>query len=275
MPALKPRLVLSFAALLVIGGAVPAVIAGQSATAATPTLDHFQCYVAQATKTAVAPTPFPATPPAALLKNQFAPSGLVAALGSVTMHCNPVQKTLPSGAVTPVTNPRAHLECWSIHANPQPALPPLTIFVNQFGKGALQATAVVGLCLPSWKNVSSPKFPSATAPPGLDHFTCYAVTNPAGTPQFNPPPVVTLKDQFFQYQTKLGPPNLMCAPTSKILNPASGGTPVVNPQHFLVCWVTPATTAFTARTVYVKNQFGIGAVQVIRNTELCVPSTLG
>ncbi|HEY1740938.1 MAG TPA: hypothetical protein VGI86_19640, partial [Acidimicrobiia bacterium] len=251
----RPRLILFAGALVALGAAVPAVVAGTSATAATPTLDHFQCYVAQATQTAAAPTPFPGTPPAALLKNKFAPSGLVAAIGNVSMHCNPVQKTLPTGAVTPITNPRAHLVCWSIKGNPQTPLPPLTTFVNQFGKGALKATAAVGLCLPSWKNVSAPKFPTSTAPPGLDHFTCYAATNPAGTPQFTPPPVVTLKDQFFGYQTKLGPVNLMCAPTSKILNPAAGGTPVVNPQHYLVCFVTPATSAFAARTVYAKNQF--------------------
>ena len=271
----RPRLTLCAGVLLALGGAVPAVLAGTPATAATPTLDHFQCYVAQPTQTAVVPTPFPGRPPAALLKNAFAPSGVVAAIGSVSMHCNPVQKTLPSGAITPITNPNAHLVCWSIKANPQTPLPPLTVFVNQFGKGAVKATAAVGLCLPSWKNVSTPKFPAATAPPGLDHFTCYAASNPAGTPQFTPPPVVSLKDQFFGYQTKLGSVNLMCAPTSKILNPASGGTPVVNPKHFLVCWVTPATTAFTARTVYAKNQFGMGAERVLRNTELCVPSTLG
>jgi hypothetical protein len=254
---------------------VPATIASTSATAATPTLDHFQCYVSQPTKTAAVPTPFPAKPPAALLKNQFAPGGLLAAIGALGTHCNPVEKTLPTGAVTPITNPRAHLDCWSINANPAPALPPATIFVNQFGKGLLKSSAVLGLCLPSWKNVSAPSFPTATQPPGLDHFTCYAVTNPAGTPQFTPPPVVTLKDQFFSYQTKLGPVNMMCAPTSKILNPAGGGTPIVNPNHFLVCWVTPPSTAFASRTVYAKNQFGVGAVQVLRNTELCVPSTLG
>src|SRR3954451_17359886 len=65
----RSRLALLAGALLVVGGAVPAIAGGQSATAATPTLDHFQCYSAQATKTAAAPAPFTAAPPAVLLKN--------------------------------------------------------------------------------------------------------------------------------------------------------------------------------------------------------------
>jgi hypothetical protein len=263
-------------ALVLIAAALPAIISAASgpAGAAGPTLDHFECYAATATSSAVVPTPFPLTPPAVLLKNSFAPAGFLAGTGAVQLHCNPVKKQLPSGAVTNITNPTAHLVCWGLHPNPV-ALPSLVTLNNQFGKGALKPTAVRSLCVPSWKNPQAPSFPAATAPAGLDHFTCYSVVHPVGTPAFSPPASVTLTDQFFTHATSVGVPNLMCAPTSKTVKPAVGGTKVVNPTHYLVCFVIPGSTAFASRGVFAKNQFGIGAVRVVRNTELCVPSTLG
>ncbi len=272
----RSRLILG--SIILFTAAVPAAVSVASgpAAAAPPTLDHFQCYVATAAQTAAIPTPFPTTPSAVMLKNVFAPSGFLAAIGTLEMHCNPTKKTLPSGAVTPITNPAAHLECWGLKPNASAPIPPLTTFQNQFGRGALQATAIRSLCLPSWKDENSPaNFPPETAPPGLDHFVCYTVVHPAGTPAFTRPATVTLADQFFTHETKVGVPNLMCAPTKKIVDPAAGTPTLVNPTKYLVCFATPASTAFAARTVFAKNQFGIGGVRVLRNTELCVPSIRG
>ena len=275
---LRSRSSLILGAIVLFAAAVPAVVSAASgpAGAAPPTLDHFQCYVATAVPTAAVPAPFPLTPPAVLLKNAFAPLGFLAAIAPLQMHCNPTQKTLVTGAVTPITNPLAHLVCWGLKPNPGAPLPPLTLFHNQFGNGALQATAIQSLCLPSWKDEQSPaNFPPPTAPPGLDHFVCYNVVHPVGTPAFTRPALVTLADQFWTHATKVGAPNLMCAPTKKILDPAVGDPILVNPTQFLVCFATPASTAFVPRTVFAKNQFGIGAVKVLRNTELCVPSIIG
>lgn len=107
-----------------------------------------------------------------------------------------------------------------------------------------------------------------------DHFTCFSVVHLPGTPAFAPPASVTLTDQFFGHSTAVGAPNLLCSPTSKVIVPPTG-TPIVNPSHSLVCFVIPASPAFTSRIVYAKNQFGIGAEAVIANRELCVPSILG
>ena len=96
----------------------------------------------------------------------------------------------------------------------------------------------------------------------------------AGTPAFTPPAGVTLTDQFFAHTTAVNAPNLLCSPTSKVIVPPTG-TPIVNPNHFLVCFAIPPSTAFAPRTVFAKNQFGTGELHVVRNTELCVPSILG
>ncbi len=132
----------------------------------------------------------------------------------------------------------------------------------------------VSLCVPSWKSLTPAGLPPSTAPSGLDHFVCYSVVNPVGTPAFAPPASATLTDQFFSHATSIGAPNLLCSPTSKVIVPPTG-TSIVNPNHYLVCFVIPPSTAFASRVVYAKNQFGTGAVAVIANHELCVPSILG
>jgi hypothetical protein len=274
---LRSRSSLILSAMILFAAAVPAVVSAASgpAGAAPVTVDHFQCYTANAVSTAAAPA-FPLTPPAVFLKNSFAPAGFLAATTPLQMHCNPTQKTLVTGAVTPITNRDAHLECWGLKPNASAPLPPLTLFHNQFGNGALLATAIRSLCLPSWKDENSPaNFPPPTAPPGLDHYVCYTVVHPAGTPAFTRPATVNLVDQFWTHDTKVGAPNLMCAPSKKILDPAAAPPNLQNPKQYLVCFATPASTAFVPRSVFAKNQFGVGEVKVLRNTELCVPSILG
>jgi hypothetical protein len=274
----RPSLLLGALLLVAATLSAAAVVDLSSAAAAPPTLDHFQCYVAQSVPMPSGAPSFPTTAPAALLNKSpsatFLPtSGIVAGITNLTMHCNPVKKQV--GAVTtPITNPNAHLECWALAPNPTPLPTSPVQFHNQFGTGALQFKAAVSLCLPSWKSLTPANLPPPTAPPGLDHFTCFSVVHPVGTPAFTPPSSVTLTDQFFAHSTGVGAPNLLCSPTSKVIVPPTG-TPIVNPNHYLVCFAIPVSAAFASRVVYAKNQFGIGAVAVIANRELCVPSILG
>ena len=234
------------------------------ATAAQPPgLDHFVCYAASGTgfKT-----------PNVLLQNQFSPKGFQAATGAVVSHCNPVVKTLPSGAVTGVRNPRAHLACVAIKpATKQPSM--VVDVVNQFGKARLTTGAPFALCLPSWKNPTTPKFPPATQPPGLDHFTCYRAAYLPGTAPLTLPAFVKLKDQFGTVTAKLGLPQALCLPTAKTVNPATGPTKVTNPRAHLLCLqVFPSQPVKLPRTVFDKNQFGIAKVTVTKTATLCLPS---
>ena len=68
-------------------------------------LDHFQCYSAGAF--GFRPSSFTNEPVALELQNQFVPGGFLSGVRDLDMHCNPVEKTLKSGSVTPITNPTA------------------------------------------------------------------------------------------------------------------------------------------------------------------------
>ena len=277
---LRSRPSILVVALLLLTAALPAtaVLVSSTPAAAAPTLDHFQCYSAQSVAMPSGAPSFPATAPAALLNKSpsatFLPTpGIIAGITHLVLHCNPVKKVVGS-VTTPISNPSAHLVCWALAPNATPLPTSPVQFHNQFGTGALQFKAAVSLCLPSWKSLTTANLPPPTAPTGLDHFTCFAVVNPVGTPAFTPPASVTLTDQFFAHATNVGAPNLLCSPTSKVIVPPTG-TSIVNPNHYLVCFIIPASTAYTSRVVYAKNQFGIGAEAVIANRELCVPSILG
>jgi hypothetical protein len=174
--------------------------------------------------------------------------------------------------VTPVRNPRAHLVCVAIKpATQQPT--EVVDVVNQFGKARLTAGTPFALCLPSWKNPITPKFPSATQPPKLDHFTCYRAAYLPGTPPLTLPPFVKLKDQFGTVTAKLGQPQALCLPTAKTVNPATGPTKVTNPRAHLLCLqVFPSQPVKLPRTVFDKNQFGISKVTVTQTATLCLPS---
>jgi hypothetical protein len=264
---LSVALVATAAVLAVAGSAM-----GQTA----PTLDHFTCYAAKPFKSAAVGTNFKQKPTAVLLRDQvdtlLKTSGRYATVGALTTHCNPTKKTLPSGAVTPITNPDAHLDCWAITVNPQPAgtTPPTLIasVTNQFGTERLKVGAVQSLCVPSLKNENAPDFPNPPVPKNLDHFDCYAVTEM--TNGFQVPFPLTLTDQFGTRTITAARPATLCMPVRKQVYPSATVPPLINPKAHLLCFAFPAQTF--ARNVFVGNQFGIGAVAVGNAKSLCVPS---
>jgi hypothetical protein len=210
----------------------------------------------------------------------YLPPSFVAAIGTLNTHCNPVQK-VAGGVTTPITNGAAHLVCWGLKPTSLTLPTGAVIFHNQFGNGALKflppATAPPKLCLPSWKATTAGGLPAATAPPGLDHFVCFPVVNPAGTPAFKPPATVGLTDQWFAHASTVAAPVQLCESYSKVLVPPVG-TPIVNSPNFLVCFSISQTTAFTGKQPFVKNQFGVGQLNVPANgnpNKLCVPSIVG
>jgi virginiamycin B lyase len=264
------------ASLAVVALAALTSLSGTADATAAPVLDHFECYSATATSTPAQPTPFRNTPAKVLLKNKFASGGFVAAPGAVQMHCNPVRESEVLGGhsvTTPITNAAAHLLCRAIKPTGL-SLPATVTMKNQFGSGVLTPTAAKSLCMPSWETDTTPlKFPTAVAPPNLDAFACYTATHPSGTPGFSRPATSHLTDQFGTVATSVGTPNLLCMPTSETAKPAGGSAALVNPDRWLVCFTLPTSSSIASRTVYDKNQFGVGAVKIVHNSELCLPST--
>jgi hypothetical protein len=228
--------------------------ASAARTTAAETIDHQLCYVATAN--------FP-KPPTVVLKNQF--STFTPKIGKVAYHCNPVVKTTPT-ATFPITNPNAHLLCWTIT---EPAQPTPTVQVaNQFGAATLVPGQPNLLCLPTWKSLTGPPHEKTPEPPGLSHFTCYPVKVQSGAYK---PPAITLQDEFAPkpVPVKVNPvPQELCLPTQKTV-----GTKVykiVNPTMHLLCFAVSATPI---EQPWDQNQFGTAKVRIIRTRWLCLPST--
>jgi hypothetical protein len=265
-------------------------------------LDHYLCYPAKATSTA-APA-FPQTPKAVWLQNQFA--SLLGQVAAVVQHCNPVQKTTPDGAVTPIHRPDVHLVCLTFDGNTH-SVPPVVNVTNQFSPttaagGPTPVPLAVGplrrVCLPSFKSLTAANLPPGpdAQPPAFDHYSCYAVkyvvpATGAKPVVFTPPNAaggVTLDDQFADLTTPpttvkaiIGAPSTLCLPTIKIVNPDPAAPPptianLVDAQDHLVCFAIrvtqPAGGFVPPSSVFDENQFGTGQVALRNPNQLCVPS---
>lgn len=227
-----------------------------------PPVDHQLCYNATASQFRI--------PAGVRLINQFSPNGFVPVISSaLVVHCNPVQKTLPSGQVFPVTNPNAHLACFPLSVqSPQPT--PTVTVTNQFGSATLVPAQPNLLCVPSWKSLTGPPGMTPTTPPGLNHFTCYPVTLKSGT--YKPPPVL-LQDEFAHspVSAQVNPvPSELCLPTEKIL-PTGQVFPIINPSQHLLCF--PVSPTPIVPQVWDENQFGTSPVTIKATKWLCPPST--
>lgn len=228
---------------------------------APPPVDHQLCYNASGQFT---------IPSGVRLINQFSPNGFVPIISSaLTVHCNPVQKTLPSGQVFPITNPAAHLACFPITVTTvQPT--PTVVVTNQFGSATLVPAQPNLLCVPSWKSLTGPPGMTPTTPPGLNHFTCYPVKVASGG--YKPPPVI-LQDEFAPapVSATVNPvPSELCLPTEKIL-PTGQDFPIINPSQHLLCF--PVSPTPIIPQVWDENQFGTSLVTISSTKWLCPPST--
>jgi hypothetical protein len=256
-------------AVLAAGGTVVGVAAASASAsphaAASTTIDHQLCY------TASPQGPFK-IPPSVKLQNQFSTTAFRVKIGSAVIHCNPVAKTLPTGQVFPITNPRAHLLCWTITESTQPT--PVVTVTNQFGSAVLQPSQPNLLCLPTWKSLTAPPNQAVNHPPGLSHFTCYPVKELSGGYK---PPAVMLQDEFASapVSAQVSPvPAELCLPTTKIV-----GTRVykiVNSTWHLLCFPVSPTPIISP--VFDQNQFvprppGGVPITIGQTTWLCPPST--
>jgi hypothetical protein len=98
----------------------------------------------------------------------------------------------------------------------------------------------------------------------FSHFECYQATFKG---QFAA--TVELTDQFQQYQTGVGAPQLFCTPvTKKVVSGPHLKAP--NPADHLTCYAIQGPTIQQTRSM--ANQFLRGSVTVGQPTLLCVPT---
>lgn len=260
------RVAVAAAGLTLLGTVAVLPSAAASSTRAVPKVDHQLCYAAKAKGFRI--------PTGVVLKNQFNPRGFPVRIGPAVAHCNPVVKIIPGPAGPikfPVTNPAAHLACFRITAPKQPT--PLVLVQNQFGEADLNVGPPVLLCLPSWKRIAGPPHTRAVQPPGLSHFTCYAVRVQQGS--YTVPKGIMLRDEFARRPVPVqvnNVPVLLCLPTVKIVH--GHVTRIVNPRVHLLCF--PVSKTPIRPRVFDKNQFGTAVVQINRTAIsrlLCLPST--
>jgi hypothetical protein len=108
--------------------------------------------------------------------------------------------------------------------------------------------------------------PSPAAPPGLDHFTCYAV-RPTPAAQRT----VLLRDQFDTRRVRVRAARELCNPVAKTTGAATAN--VLTRRAHLTCYGTAQSgPAVGARTVVLRNQFGTQTTRTMRPQTLCVPS---
>ena len=284
MPAsLSPpirKLAAAAVVLVAAGGTVAGVAAASASPAAhraatTYQTDHQLCYTV-ATSTAGGFV----LPGTITLKNQFSTKGFKPKISTTpVIHCNPVEKILPSGQVFPITNPHAHLLCFGITA-PKAQPTPLVSVSNQFGTADLQPAQPNLLCLPTWKSLKAPPDKPNNQPPGLSHYTCYPVTVKSGA--YQPPGTLMLKDEFTPKPVpmQVNPaPDELCVPTVKIVTTptATKVYKIVPGAMHLLCFPTLGQTPIKS-PVFDQNQFapsppGGVSVSIARTLALCLPST--
>jgi hypothetical protein len=118
-------------------------------------------------------------------------------------------------------------------------------------------------------------------PPGLDHFTCYGLTELPGSYGFSIPPVVKVQDEFNAPKftvIRVGTADTLCVPTTEVYK--GNVYPPVTPQDLsLVCF--PSSRTPYLKSFFDENRFGAGKVTPTSPAtastpfeELCLPSTV-
>jgi hypothetical protein len=217
-------------------------------------VDHFRCYLV--------PTS-PALTVAAQLVDQFdAAAGQVENINHliITRFCNPAQKTLPTGVVTPIVNVNHHLTLFTI--NTQPIVMRQVIIKNQFGQQTLTTADARILAVPTGKAL--PPSPPPAPSTDLDHYKCYNASGNAVNRTVN------LKDQFLSENTTVLRPVLFCNPVKKSHGTITVG--ILNPDVHLTCYAT-STSQFSGTSINIRNQFvTLSGLPVRQPDLLCVPS---
>src|SRR5262249_27513827 len=216
-------------------------------------VDHFRCYIVPLSPTLNVNV---------LLVDQFdAAANQVEEITALTIvrFCNPVQKTLSTGDVTPIVNIKHHLTLFTI--NTQPIVLRTVVIKNQFGQQVITTADARILAVPTGKGLP----PNPPPPPStdLDHYKCYTASGNA----VNAP--VLLKDQFLSEDTTVLRPVLFCNPVKKTHGIIVVG--ILNPDVHLTCYATSASH-FAGTSINIRNQFvGLNSLALPQPDLLSLP----
>lgn len=143
---------------------------------------------------------------------------------------------------------------------------------NQFGEILVDTKKADLLMVPTAKSLAPAPRPTTDPLPDVDHFRCLkAVYGKALKTRTKFPKgiLATVEDQFGSRSVELKRPSKLCNPTDK------NGSGILDPDNHLLCYkvkVDPKTTKIEG--VQVANQFGDGLLELKKESELCVPSSM-
>jgi hypothetical protein len=257
---------------LVAGLAASAFLGSQVGVgAATNTpVDHFICYGVSGVGSGFK------LPSSARLTNKLTSStGVVSHVGTLGLHCAPVQQRA-SSANAGITNPSAYQACWS--ATQQMPQPANTLRItNQFGTATLVAKGLVRDCVPTWSWIKASGKPTnpAAMPPGLSHFSCYSVAYAPGSTTFHPPALLLLDDAILgkTEAAKVAGPKMVCIATTTVVTTAGHTVTyqIQNAAAHLLCFAVAAKPV--NKSAIDRNQFGTAKVSLTVAKLLCEPSS--
>jgi len=213
--------------------------------------DHFQCYEIK---------PASQAPTFLSSESQFGPLDLT--LRFPHRLCAPANKNNEG-----IQDPVQHLVGYAVRNATTFVRRQRQTIVNQLGSIVLDVVRPDLLLVPTGKN-------GVPLPPDtIDHFQCYKVKRSRGMPKFVPQ-TVTVGDQFENITVLLKKPQLLCAPTNKIIPPDQDGEDPTAPFHpdHLLCYKAKSQTRFGTLGVTLDNQFGPDQASLIHRREFCVPS---
>lgn len=178
---------------------------------------------------------------------------------------NPVEKRRTGKEPVPIERPEEHFTCYEISYMSSPAR---TVHVrNQFvGDSTLRIGRPLALCTPAAKTLTG----TPGAPPSdLDHFECYDVTSES--PIFTSE-TLTVVDEFGTRTVRLDRARELCNPVEK-RRAGMAPEPIKRPAEHYVCYrIVSHSPAFSARTVFTRDQFNLDSLRVVSPRRVCVPS---
>lgn len=176
----------------------------------------------------------------------------------------PVEKRRQGKPATPIERPDEHLKCWRLTGveDQERSVRVSNQFVTNRELIVKEPTR---LCAPAVKSLVGPP---AETPTDTQHYKCYRVEErPRLTEE-----TVDLVDQFGTQRVVVRRAELLCNPATK--ERANGERVVApRPDKHLVCYGINPVTAFQARNVFTRDQFGSQRVRIFDPHMLCVPST--
>lgn len=176
--------------------------------------------------------------------------------------CTPADKNQEG-----LLDPDTHLTPYQVRG---PSVKRAVTVTNQFGTFEFKTRRTDRLMVPTAKSL----FPAP--PPGLpdpgsdvDHYRCVKISETSTSAPLPPGLSVTAQDQFgFRTLDNFRPKHL-CVATDK------NGEGVKNPGAHLLCYrVSPQPKLHSTDGVQVHDQFGEADIEVSRERDFCLPSTI-